>query len=100
MNELREAVIRAANSIEKLWKGLNMPMREAVTFGQLLDLIDIGRRCASRTVRVTLLDGHGVEGPTASGIWRPFEDHEVAEISVAHGVLLVWLRGDDANDED
>ena len=63
-----------------------------VTFGQLMDLLDPGRCSVSKTIRVILPDGHGVEGATASGVWGYLEDRAVVSIVVDHGVLLVWLR--------
>lgn len=68
-----------------------------ITFGQLLDLIDYTRTSIARKLRVVLAeDGCAVEGPTASGVWTPLEGRTVAEISVDHSTLLVWLREADA----
>lgn len=63
-----------------------------VTFGQLMDLLDPGRACASRTIRVILPDGYGVEGATASGVWGCLEDRAVTAIAVDYGVLVVNLQ--------
>ena len=67
---------------------------ESVTFGQLLNLYDSTRTCVHRRIRVTLPDRHSVVGPTASGVWEPFDDWFVTKISVDYDVLLVWIAED------
>lgn len=77
----------------ELVKEVCKPMREDVTLGQLLDLYDLPRVSAARRLRIILAeDGFAVEGPAGSGVWAPFEDRTVAEVSVDHSTLIVNLR--------
>ena len=67
-----------------------------ITFGDILDLLDINRDDET-TVAVRLGDWVCLTGPACAN-WAPYEDRGVENIAVQSNALVVWLVDEEAGD--
>lgn len=74
-----------------------MEDKRAITFGDILDLLDINRDDET-TVAVRLGDWDYLTGPACATLWAPYEDRGVENIAVQSNALVVWLVDEEAGD--
>lgn len=97
MDEMRDALLKLAYNIRKLREGLMMEDKRAITFGDILDLLDINRDDET-TVTVRLGTGDYLTGLACATLWEPHEDRVVENIAVQSNALVVWLVDEEAGD--
>ncbi len=74
-----------------------MEDKRAITFGDILDLLDINRDDET-TVAVRLGYWDRLTGPACAKLWAPYEDRGVKNIALQSNALVVWLVDEEAGD--
>lgn len=73
-------------------------MDKTITFGDILDLIDIHRESGEIVeLDTTHGDDNAITGPACSTLWKPLEGLQVDSIESTERGLLVWVK--EAQDE-